>query len=160
MKFIRRAALMAASSLAVLPSTGAFGGNFHGFDPSNFDGANNPRSGFMGGSYLGQAMAARFGADKVKTGYFVVDELPQPGAIPAMRAEGQGAGFRSAVAELPADHIIRFDSGNTPPAVPIPGTPDNGLALLNVSSFWQDVTRGTVLPMAVGLGQLRVRSQS
>lgn len=80
---------------------------------ATFFGANNPRSGFMGGSYLGQAAIAKFGADKVKTGYFVVGELPQSGAIPAMRTEGQVAGFQSAVADFPADHVIRFDSKNT-----------------------------------------------
>jgi len=45
-------------------------------------------------------------------------------------------------------------------AVLILGTLNNGLTLLNVSSFWQDVTKGTVLLLAVGLDQLRVRSQS
>lgn len=42
-------------------------------------------------------------------------------------------------------------------AVLILGTLNNGLTLMNVSSFWQDVTRGVVLLMAVGLDQLRVR---
>jgi ribose transport system permease protein len=32
--------------------------------------------------------------------------------------------------------------------------------LLNVSSFWQQVTRGVVLLLAVGLDQVRVRMQS
>ncbi len=45
-------------------------------------------------------------------------------------------------------------------AVLILGTLNNGLTLLNVSSFWQDVTKGAVLLLAVGLDQLRVRSQS
>jgi ribose transport system permease protein len=45
-------------------------------------------------------------------------------------------------------------------AVLILGTLNNGLTLMNVSSFWQDVTRGVVLLMAVGLDQLRVRLQS
>ncbi len=44
-------------------------------------------------------------------------------------------------------------------AVLILGTLNNGLTLMNVSSFWQDVTRGVVLLMAVGLDQLRVRLQ-
>ncbi|WP_260855334.1 hypothetical protein [Mesorhizobium amorphae] len=35
---------------------------------ATFFGANNPKSGFMGGSYLGQAAIAKFGADKVKQG--------------------------------------------------------------------------------------------
>jgi ribose transport system permease protein len=45
-------------------------------------------------------------------------------------------------------------------AVLILGTLNNGLTLLNVSSFWQDVTKGAVLLLAVGLDQLRVRVQS
>jgi ribose transport system substrate-binding protein len=80
---------------------------------ATFFGANNPRSGFMGGAYLGQAAVAKFGADKVKTGYFVVGELPQSGAIPAMRTGGQVAGFDAAVPGFPADHIIKIDTKNT-----------------------------------------------
>jgi len=45
-------------------------------------------------------------------------------------------------------------------AVLILGTLNNGLTLLNVSSFWQDVTKGAVLLLAVGLDQLRVRAQN
>jgi ribose transport system permease protein len=45
-------------------------------------------------------------------------------------------------------------------AVLILGTLNNGLTLMNVSSFWQDVTRGVVLLMAIGLDQLRVQLQS
>jgi ribose transport system permease protein len=45
-------------------------------------------------------------------------------------------------------------------AVLILGTLNNGLTLLNVSSFWQQVTRGVVLLLAVGLDQVRVRMQS
>ncbi|MDR3471062.1 MAG: ABC transporter permease [Devosia sp.] len=45
-------------------------------------------------------------------------------------------------------------------AVLILGTLNNGLTLLNVSSFWQDVTKGAVLLLAVGLDQLRVRVQT
>jgi ribose transport system permease protein len=42
-------------------------------------------------------------------------------------------------------------------AVLILGTLNNGLTLLDVSSFWQQVTRGVVLLLAVGLDQVRVR---
>lgn len=42
-------------------------------------------------------------------------------------------------------------------AVLILGTLNNGLTLLDVSSFWQDVTRGAVLLLAVGLDQIRTR---
>lgn len=37
------------------------------------------------------------------------------------------------------------------------GTLNNGLTLLNVSSYYQDVARGVVLLLAVGLDQLRLR---
>ena len=37
------------------------------------------------------------------------------------------------------------------------GTLNNGLTLLNVSSYYQDVARGLVLLFAVGLDQLRLR---
>jgi ribose transport system substrate-binding protein len=81
---------------------------------ASFFGANNPRSGFMGGSYLAQASVKLKGADKVKTGYLVVGELPQSGAIPAMRTNGQVAGFLSgAGSDFPADHIIKIDTKNT-----------------------------------------------
>jgi ribose transport system substrate-binding protein len=80
---------------------------------ATFFGANNPRSGFMGGSYLGQAAIAEWGADKVKQGYLVVGELPQSGAIPAMRTGGQVAGFLAVVEGFPQDHIIKIDTKNT-----------------------------------------------
>ncbi|MDQ0395861.1 ABC transporter permease [Labrys monachus] len=43
-------------------------------------------------------------------------------------------------------------------AVLILGTLANGLTLLDVSSFWQDVTRGAVLLLAVGLDQIRTHA--
>lgn len=43
-------------------------------------------------------------------------------------------------------------------AVLILGTLNNGLTLLNVSSFWQEITRGAVLILAVAFDQLRIRS--
>jgi len=80
---------------------------------STFFGANNPKSGYMGGSYLATAALAQFGADKVKTGYLVIGELPQSGAIPAMRTGGQIAGFEAVAAGFPADHVIKIDTKNT-----------------------------------------------
>jgi ribose transport system substrate-binding protein len=80
---------------------------------ATFFGANNPRSGFMGGSYLGQAAIAKFGLDKVKQGYLVIGELPQSGAIPAMRTGGQVAGFLAVVDGFPDSQIIKIDSKNT-----------------------------------------------
>ncbi len=52
-------------------------------------------------SYLGQAAIAKFGADKVKEGYFILGDLPQSGAIPTMRTDGQLAGFLAAVKDFP-----------------------------------------------------------
>ena len=43
-------------------------------------------------------------------------------------------------------------------AVLLLGTLNNGLTLMDVSSFWQDVTRGVVLLLAVSLDQLRTRA--
>jgi ribose transport system permease protein len=43
-------------------------------------------------------------------------------------------------------------------AVLILGTLNNGLTLLDLSSFWQDVTRGVVLILAVSLDQIRTRA--
>jgi ribose transport system permease protein len=43
-------------------------------------------------------------------------------------------------------------------AVLILGTLNNGLTLLDISSFWQEITRGTVLIAAVAFDQIRVRS--
>ena len=36
-------------------------------------------------------------------------------------------------------------------------TLDNGLIQLNVSAFWQDVARGVVLLLAVGVDQIRIK---
>ena len=80
---------------------------------ATFFGANNPRSGFMGGSYLAQAALAKFGEEAVKEGYFVLGDLPQSGAIPAMRSEGQLAGFVGQVEGFPEDQVIRIDTKNT-----------------------------------------------
>ncbi len=80
---------------------------------ATFFGANNPRSGFMGGSYLAQAAAKKFGAEKVRHGYLVVGELPQSGAIPAMRTGGQVAGFLASAEGFQADHVIKIDTKNT-----------------------------------------------
>ncbi len=45
-------------------------------------------------------------------------------------------------------------------AVLILGTLNNGLTLLNVSSFWQEITRGVVLIAAVAFDQIRIRSSA
>ena len=45
-------------------------------------------------------------------------------------------------------------------AVLILGTLNNGLTLMNVSSFWQDVARGGILLLAISLDQIRTRALS
>ncbi|MGO7990209.1 sugar ABC transporter substrate-binding protein [Rhizobium leguminosarum] len=80
---------------------------------ASFFGVNNPKSGFMGGSYLATAAAKQFGADTVKGGYLVIGALPQSGVIPRMRTEGQRAGFLALTKDFPADHIIEIDTKNT-----------------------------------------------
>jgi len=80
---------------------------------ATFFGANNPKSGYMSGSYLGQAAIAKFGKDKAMQGYFVVGELPQSGAIPKMRTEGQVNGFLSALPEFDKAKMLRIDTKNT-----------------------------------------------
>lgn len=80
---------------------------------ATFMGANNSRSGFMGGLYLGQAARAKWGDEAVAQGYLVVGELPQSGAIPMMRTEGQIAGFFAEHPGLPANHVVRIDTKGT-----------------------------------------------
>ena len=80
---------------------------------ATFFGANNPRSGFMGGAFLAQAAIAEWGAEKVNEGYLVVGELPQSGAIPALRTGGQIAGFLAGAEGFPEDNIVRIDTKNT-----------------------------------------------
>lgn len=114
---------------------------------ATFFGANNPRSGFMGGSYLGEAAIAKFGAGKVDSGYLVVGDLPQSGAIPAMRTGGEAAGFAAVVPTMKKSHIIKIDTKNTmqysfqqmsdvlgriPPGVPILITAINDQATLGM----------------------------
>jgi ribose transport system substrate-binding protein len=80
---------------------------------ATFFGVNNPRAGFMGGSYLAQAAIAEYGMDRVMSGYFIEGELPQSGPIPMMRTDGQIAGFLGSVPGFPEDQVLTFDSKNT-----------------------------------------------
>ena len=80
---------------------------------ARFFGVNNPRAGFMGGSFLAQAATREFGEDAVREGYLIQGELPQSGPIPKMRTDGQVAGFLSQLEGFPEDQILRFDSKNT-----------------------------------------------
>jgi ribose transport system substrate-binding protein len=114
---------------------------------ATFMGANNSRSGFMGGLYLGQAARAQWGDEAVATGYLVVGELPQSGAIPMMRTEGQIAGFLAEHPGFPADNIIRIDTtgtieggftvmtdaiGRIPEGVPIMGVAINDQSIIGM----------------------------
>lgn len=123
---------------------------------ATFMGANNPRSGFMGGAYLGQAAREKFGDDVVSTGYLVVGELPQSGAIPAMRTDGQVAGFLAEYPEFPEDHIIKIDTkgtleegfrvtsdllGRIPEGVPILGLAINDQSILGMLRAVQQANR-------------------
>ena len=80
---------------------------------ATFFGVNNPRSGFMTGSYLAQASVAKFGEQGVHSGYLVIGVLPQSGAIPMMRTDGELHGFIDTVKDFPADHVIQIDTKNT-----------------------------------------------
>ena len=80
---------------------------------ATFFGANNPYSGFLGGSYLAQAAVAKWGAAKANQAYVVIGELPQSGVVPRMRTEGQEKGIQAVLKTLPADHVIKIDTKNT-----------------------------------------------
>lgn len=133
---------------------------------ATFFGVNNPRAGFMGGSYLAQAAIAKWGIDKVKTGYFIEGELPQSGPIPAMRTGGQVAGFLASVPGFDPSHVLKFDSKNTleesftqtnsllgkiPAGVPIMGTAINDQATTGILRAVKEAGRGDDV-LVVGLG--------
>jgi ribose transport system substrate-binding protein len=133
---------------------------------ATFFGVNNPRAGYMGGSYLAQAAIAKWGAEKVKQGYFIEGELPQSGAIPKMRTDAQVAGFLAATPGFPADHILKFDSKNTleesfaqtnnligriPTGVPIMGTAINDQATTGILRAVKQAGRENDV-IVVGLG--------
>lgn len=132
---------------------------------AGFFGVNNPRAGFMGGSYLAQAAVARHGMDAVMNGYFIEGELPQSGPIPAMRTGGQVAGFKAALPDFPEEQILTFDSKNTleesftqtnnllsriPEGVPIMGTAINDQAVTGILRAAQQDGREAIT--VVGLG--------
>ena len=132
---------------------------------AGFFGVNNPRAGFMGGSYLAQAAVARYGMETVMSGYFIEGDLPQSGPIPAMRTGGQIAGFRAALPDFPEDQILIFDTKNTleesftqtnnllsrvPEGVPIMGTAINDQATTGILRAAQQDGREMIT--VVGLG--------
>ncbi|CCN68785.1 sugar ABC transporter substrate-binding protein [Vibrio nigripulchritudo] len=80
---------------------------------ATFFGANNPKSGFMGGTFLAQAAVAEWGEDKVNKGYLVVGGLAQSGAVVGMRTGGQIAGFQAKLPGFNEDNIIIIDTKNT-----------------------------------------------
>jgi len=133
---------------------------------ATFFGVNNPRAGFMGGSYLAQAAIAKWGLDMVKTGYFLEGELPQSGPIPAMRTGGQVAGFLASVPGFDPSHVLKFDSKNTleesfsqtnslmgkiPAGVPVMGTAINDQATTGILRAVKQAGRENDV-MVVGLG--------
>ncbi len=133
---------------------------------ATFFGANNPKSGYMGGVYLGQAAVNKFGADRVKEGYFILGDLPQSGAVPAMRTGGQLAGFLDTVEGFPESHVITIDTKNTleesfaqannvlgriPDGVPIMTTAINDQATTGIIRAVQQAGREADL-IAVGMG--------
>lgn len=132
---------------------------------ATFFGVNNPRAGFMGGSYLAQAAVDRYGKDAVMKGYFIEGELPQSGPIPAMRTGGQVAGFLAALPGFDPSHVLKFDSKNTleesftqtknllaqvPPDVPVMGTAINDQATTGILRAAQQDGRSQIT--VVGLG--------
>lgn len=80
---------------------------------ATFFGANNPYSGFLGGSYLAQAAVTKWGAAKANQAYAVIGELPQSGVVPKMRTDGQEMGIKAVLKNLPGDHLIKIDTKNT-----------------------------------------------
>lgn len=133
---------------------------------ATFFGVNNPKAGFMGGSYLAQAAVAKWGADKVKTGYFLEGELPQSGPIPQMRTDGQMKGFLASVEGFDPSHVLTFDSKNTleesfaqtnnllgkiPAGVPIMGTAINDQATTGILRAVKQAGRENDV-LVIGLG--------
>lgn len=132
---------------------------------ATFFGVNNPRAGFMAGAYLAQSALAKWG-DRVRQGYLVVGELPQSGAIPAMRTGGEEAGFVRSIPGFDAAHVLKIDTKNTlqesfaqmtnligriPPGVPILITAINDQSTLGMLRAVKQAGRGTDA-IAVGMG--------
>lgn len=75
-----------------------------------FFGVNNPQSGFIGGTYLGQAAIAKYGQEQAKAeAYFVVGEVAQAGAVVRMRTLGQREGIKHTLG-LPDERMITIDT--------------------------------------------------
>tara|TARA_X000000368_G_scaffold83815_1_gene63410 strand:- start:954 stop:2069 length:1116 start_codon:yes stop_codon:yes gene_type:complete len=80
---------------------------------AGFFGANNPKSGYIGGVHLATAAITKWGADVGKDAYLVIGALPQSGAVVAMRSGGQEAGARAVLPDLTDDRVIVYDAKQT-----------------------------------------------
>jgi ribose transport system substrate-binding protein len=80
---------------------------------AGFFGANNPKSGYIGGLHLATAAITKWGADVGKDAYLVIGALPQSGAVVAMRSGGQEAGARAVLPDISDDRVIVYDAKQT-----------------------------------------------
>jgi ribose transport system substrate-binding protein len=80
---------------------------------AGFFGANNPKSGYIGGLHLATAAITKWGADVGKDAYLVIGALPQSGAVVAMRSGGQEAGARAVLPDITDDRVIVYDAKQT-----------------------------------------------
>ena len=80
---------------------------------AGFFGANNPKSGYIGGLHLASAAITKWGPDVGKDAYLVIGALPQSGAVVAMRSGGQEAGARAILPEISDDRVIVYDAKQT-----------------------------------------------
>jgi ribose transport system substrate-binding protein len=136
---------------------------------ATFFGVNNPRSGFMTGSYLAQAATHAFGEQRVHSGYLVIGVLPQSGAVPMMRTDGELHGFIDTVKDFPSDHIIQIDTKNTlqesfaqmnnvlgriPGDVPIMVTAINDQSVIGMLRAVRGAGRADVIGVGMGADEL------
>src|SRR5579859_544377 len=78
---------------------------------ATFFGANNYKAGLMAGNAAGDYANTNWGG---KVDYVLSLDLPQSGAIPAARMQGQLDGIQSKLkTPVVADHVIHLDSKNT-----------------------------------------------
>ncbi len=77
---------------------------------ATYYGVDNFRSGHLGGVALGEWLQEHWQGEFDR---LIVLEEPRAGALPAARIQGQMAGLQSVIGNIPADKIIRLDSGNT-----------------------------------------------
>lgn len=78
---------------------------------ATFFGANNYKAGLMAGNAAGDYANTNWGG---KVDYVLSLDLPQSGAIPAARMQGQLDGIQNKLkTKVAADHVIHLDSKNT-----------------------------------------------